>query len=159
MEVDEDIEEKYKILLNHVVLPRFLPQIRSNYLHREELCLMSLMTQIVSENDLLTQHIPSTTVKMFNMLNQLHTNLSPEIVAEQIRTLKPKETFGMFVRRQNCGIMIHMPEKVLDPESVQSNRVIVATFPGKIHPKHIYENDSDIQVIFTGFCFTFFPGF
>ncbi|XP_031637089.1 uncharacterized protein LOC116349684 [Contarinia nasturtii] len=140
MEVDEDIEEKYKILLNHVVLPRFLPQNRSEHLCSEELALVSAMVKNVTENELLTQHIPPATIKMLNMLNEVHKNLSPNTVSQQIQSLKPGDTFGMFVRRQNCGIMIHMPV-----DFDQSKRVIVATFPGNIHPKHIYSNDSDIK--------------
>lgn len=151
MEVDKDAGEKYKTLLNHVVLPRFLPQSRSEQLHSEELALMSFMAKNVTNNELLTQYLPPATVKMFNMINEAHTNLSPTIVSQQIRSLQPGDTFGMFVRRQNCGIMIHMPKIFHDD---QSKRVIVATFPGNIHRKHIYQNDSDIKVTILWFVIT-----
>lgn len=51
----------------------------------------------------------------------------------------------MFVRRQNCAIMIHMPAK----ESVnvdETTNVIVSVFPGSLKPRKIYEHSGDIEV-------------
>lgn len=52
----------------------------------------------------------------------------------------------MFVRRQNCAIMIHM-KSVEANEANEFGNVIVATFPGNLHPSEVYKYDSDIEVI------------
>lgn len=56
------------------------------------------------------------------------------------------DTFAMFVRRQNCVILVHMSQDgMVDAE--KSQNVIVATFPANLHPGEIYKYDSDLQVI------------
>lgn len=138
---DCDSEENHMIFLNHVVLPRFLPQIKSEHLHGEELALISCMVHNVVQNVELANNVPPNTVKMLRGFDEMHRTLTPDVVSGQISELKPGEIFAMFVRSQNCAVMIHMPLN-------QSDRVIVATFPGYLDPKHVSDEDSDIQVYF-----------
>lgn len=52
----------------------------------------------------------------------------------------------MFVQRQNCALMIHMPIKGNGIETDENTTVIVSTFPGNLHAKEIYDHQSDLQV-------------
>lgn len=135
-------QKKHEALMNHVILPRYLPQNKSTDLHGEELALLSSM---VNNIERLKKWIPTNTVKMFESLNRVHRTRMSSVVSKEIRDLTPGKTFAMFVRRQNCAIMIHMPTSG-DINSNQSNRVIVSTFPGNLHPKYIYAVESDIEV-------------
>lgn len=139
MDEEPTAQEKHELLLNHVVLQRFLPLTKSQHTHNEDLALMSYMIDNVVQNEFLLKKVPENTVKMLRGLNVLHKTLTPEVVSGQISTLKPGETFAMFVRRQNCALMIHMPV-------IESDRVIVATFPGNLHPKYVFSKNCDIQV-------------
>lgn len=91
----------------------------------------------------LANFIPKNTVKMFDSLEIVHRNRTANVVAKEINDLQPGETFGMFVRLQNCAIMIHRQS---DAKS-DSNNMIVATFPGRMHPNVVYKNPSDVEVI------------
>lgn len=61
------------------------------------------------------------------------------------------DTFAMFIRRQNCAIMIHVPANGLININDEPENVIVATFPGSLHPRDIKEHLNDIEVNFTKF--------
>lgn len=138
-EEDASDQEKHETLLTHVVLPRHLPQTKSHYIHDEDVALMSCMVDNVLQNEVLLKIVPPNTVKMLRNLRELHKTLTTEVIAKQLSALAPGETFAMFVRRQNCALMIHMPLN-------QSDRVVAATFPGNLHPKYFRDNN-DIQVI------------
>lgn len=99
--------------------------------------------QMVYNVKTLADFIPKNTVKMFSSLEIVHRNRMANVVAKEINDLKPGETFAMFIRRQNCAIMIHRQS---DSKS-SSNNVIVATFPGRMHPDAVYGNPSDLEVI------------
>lgn len=125
-------------LLNHIILPRYILQERLPDHESEELELLKRMAEEVEK---LNDHIPANTLKMIRSLAKVHSNPTPNAntIKEEINGLQPGETFAMFVRRQNCAIIIHMPPN-------DSNNVIVATFIGKVHPKEIYEHSSDLEV-------------
>lgn len=129
-------QEKQELLMNHVVLPRFLPQQKSSNRYDEDL---GLMWSMIAKVDQLAAHVPARTLKMFQSLHRVHRQPTAGTISTEIRALKPGETFAMFVRRQNCAVMIHMPPG-------QSDRVIVSTFPGNLHPKVVYEANSDLEV-------------
>lgn len=107
---------------------------------------MTRMVINLVTDDLVSKIIPPNTIKTFNGLDELHKTLSPELLSKQISALKPGETIAMLVRRQNCALMIHMPLKKDRSLSKQSDRVIVATFPGNLHPKKMCEQGGDIAV-------------
>lgn len=130
-------------LLNHIVLPRVLPQEKSKDLEQEELALLSNVKNAVQDCQ---EWLPATTVQLFESFERVHKTCTPESIANEIKELKPGHTFAMFVRRQNCGFFIYMPEDGNSEESSDMKTVVVATFPGNFHPKEIYEHSSDLQV-------------
>lgn len=133
-------QEKHENLMNHVILPRYLPQMKS--LEEHDLQLMSLMVENVNDKTF-SGFIPPNTLKMIRGVAHVHRTLNQEIVSNEIGQLKPGETFAMFVRRQNCAVMIHMPT---DINQNQSDHVIIATFPGNFHPKYLHACESDVEV-------------
>lgn len=137
----QNLQTTFENLLNHVVLPRVLPDGYLKDHEDHELLLLSTMVQTVETN---SEWIPSATVRLFQRLKRIHTiSRTPETIANEINLLQPGETFAMFVRRQNTGFMIHMPtEQVSNAEK----SVIVLTFPGNLHPKEIYKHSSDLEV-------------
>lgn len=134
---DSSFQEKHETLMIHVILPRYLPQCKPKDHHNEELALLSNMVENV---DRLADWIPGNTVKMFRGLDRVHKTLKASNVSAEIDELEPGETFAMYVRRQNCALMIHMP-----PDG-DGDRVIVSTFPTLLNPKIVYNAESDIEV-------------
>lgn len=133
-------QTSYENLLNHVVLPRILPEGYLKDHEDQELSLLSNMVHTVERN---SEWIPSATVRLCQRLKRAHMSRTPETISNEISQLRPGETFAMFVRRQNTGLMIHMPsEQVSNAEKT----VTVVTFPGNLHPKEIYDHTSDLEV-------------
>lgn len=133
-------------LLKHVLLPRVLPQEKSANLHGDEMNLMSVMVDNVER---MAEYLPKNTVGMFQRLRRIQQMRTGECIANEIKALQPGETFAMFVRRQNCAFMVH--------KTATGKDVIVATFPGNLHPKEVYGHRSDIEVCPTDFrkvCFS-----
>ncbi|XP_031636747.1 uncharacterized protein LOC116349465 [Contarinia nasturtii] len=125
-------------LIVQIVLPRYFPPERSPNFVAEELELMKRMLQNVES---LSDYVPINTVEMLRCLADVHLKLDPTIIRNKINFLQPGETFAMFVRAQNCGLLIHMlPEAPADSEDI-----IVATFPAKVHPREVYNNPSDLE--------------
>lgn len=145
MKVELTPLEKQNALLTHVILPRFLPQSESlqTYYHTE-LKLFDEMCENVMD---LSGIIPSETVALFKSMHKAHHNLNSTTIFNQINALQPGDTFALYVRRQNCAFMIHVPT---DENLVygKPHHAIVATFPARMHPDEIYKCDSDLEVIF-----------
>lgn len=125
-------------MITHVVLPRKLPQARSSCLHEQELGLLKLMSCTVRG---LEEWIPPNTLSMMDSLERVHVIQSPQIVTTEINALQPGNTFAMFVRRQNCALMIHLPST----QNYLMN-AIVSTFPGNLHPDEVYKHSGDLEV-------------
>lgn len=126
--------------MNHIVLPRYLPQNRSPHFITEELELLKRMVETVES---LSQEIPINTLQMMRSLADVHLKPSPKAIKRNITDLQPGGTFAMFIRSQNCALLIHMlPEEA----PTDSENVVVATFPGKLQPKEVYGNPSDLEV-------------
>lgn len=136
-----NMEHSYEELLYHIILPRTLPDAKSENHEKRDLNFLSLMSETIQN---LSEKIPSPTVRMFASLNRIYDNRTKETISQEINELKPGEIFAMFVRRQNCGLMIYMPP--IDENGCQSTNVIVSTFPGNLHPVEIYKYPSDLQV-------------
>lgn len=126
-------------LFRHIILPRFLLPYRTPNFPLEELELLQRFAENVEQ---LADHVPPNTLKMIRSLAKVHLNLRPSAIKEEINGLQPGETFAMFVRFQNCAIIIHM----LPNAPSDSNNIIVATFLGKVHPDEVYKNPSDLEV-------------
>lgn len=126
-------------LVNHIVLPHVLPTCRSNDFEDENSALLELMqVSIKSSADLL----PTSTVRLFDTLKNIHSNRASEAIHGEINALKPGDIFAMFVHHQNTGIMIYMLPEQNDEEN---KNVIVSTWDS-VSPKKIYEHSSDLQV-------------
>lgn len=127
-------------LMNHIVLPRYLPQNRSPNFALEEL---ELLKRMVATVESLSDEIPINTMQMMRSLADVHLKPYPKTIRKNIGELQPGGTFAMFVRSQNCALLIHM---LPDEAPTDSENIIVATFPGKLHPKEVYGNPSDLEV-------------
>lgn len=147
MDVDVDMNSdpnltEHDSLMQHIILPRKLPQKKSPYLYATE---FEIMNQMVKTVESLSSWIPPKTVEMFQRLQRVHSECTPETISNEINALQPGDTFAMFVRFQFCAFMIHVPKK----EQVNDvQNVIVASIPGSLHPSEIYKHDSDIKVNF-----------
>lgn len=139
---DLDLEND---LLNHVLLPRFLPQTKQNNLYDLELDLLSRMVELIETQD---EWIPNSTVKMFTNVYRVQAECQPETIFNQINNIKPGGTFALFVRGQNCVFVIYMPSTDDNKQPDDSTTVIVATFPGNLDPKDINKNIGDFEVSF-----------
>lgn len=131
---------RHEALMDHIILPRFLPQSRSQDFHPQEL---ELLMRMVHNVESLAPFIPENTLKMVRSLATVHRSRMADIVSKEISNLKPGETFAMFIRRQNCAIMIHHSQSTA---RAGTNDMIVATFPGRLHPNEVYKNASDLEV-------------
>lgn len=139
----------YEDMINHVLLPRFLPQQRSPELHEHEISLLKEMVQTI---ETMEDSLPPSTVRLFQSMQKVHVMCTATDVCDEIKKLTPGETFAMFIRRQNTAFMVHMPEsgraksKNSKAKPDKSTTVIVSTFPGNIHPNEIYTHPSDLEV-------------
>lgn len=133
--------EKQDMLLNYVILPRFLPQEKPEHFHGIELQLIAQVVQSVTK---LSGILPSKTIELFQRLGRVHHMVVPNVdeITSQINALRSGDTFAMFVRRQNCAFIIYVPPN-------DTEHVIVANFPGNLHPEEVYKYDSDIEVIYS----------
>lgn len=139
-------QQKQDMLLRHVILPRFLPQEKSNYFHQTEIQLMHEMVENVCN---FSGKIPMQTIKLFLNFWKIHNESIPNqsTVSTKINELLPGDSFAMFVRRQNCMFTIHAPpNQGKKSVNTEPQEVIIATFPGNIHPDEFYKHESDIEV-------------
>lgn len=128
------------VRLHHVLLPRVLPQEKSNRLFETELDLLNQMVETVEE---LVVSLSPKTVKLFQSMRRIHTERTPPVVSDEINALGPDDTFAMFVRFQHTAIMIHVPS---DEKTNNIQNAIVATIPGNFHPDEVHQHGSDMQV-------------
>lgn len=128
-------------LLHYVVLPRVLPQEKHTELYTTESDMLKMMIKTLDPIRL----IPMPTKQLFVRLQRLHTTSTTKNISEAIKILQPGGTLAMFVRNQNCAIMIHMPKDQRN-QNKNSRKVIVASIPGSLHSSEIYNHDSDIEV-------------
>lgn len=138
-----DSQETWECLLNHVILPRVLPHTKPRSFQETQ-----LMVQMVNNIEILAKcpFMPPKTVELFKRLKRMHFECTPAVIAEEINSLRPGDTFAMFVRRQNNAFIIHAPPMPNSDKSTIPQNVIVATFLGSLHPCEIYKHDSDTQV-------------
>lgn len=131
--------EIHDTLLNHVLLPRVLPQEKSRYHNERELVL-----QFIENVDNLSEWLPEKTVDMMDRLKRVTREYTRTVVTEIINELKPGDSFSMFVRRQNCAIMFHIP--ATEKDNLALMNVIVGTFMGTLHPREIFNHENEIEV-------------
>lgn len=141
---NKELENQNKIL-HHVVLSRILPPLENE---------LELVQQMIESVENVATWIPDKTVELFQRMKRLNLEPTEDAVSNEIDGLKPGDTFAMIIRRQYAVIMIHLlPDANIQDE--QAHNVIVATFQSSVHPKFIYEHDSDLEVIYSIYFFKF----
>lgn len=132
--------KKQNILLEHVLLPRVLPQEKARFTDEQE-----IVVKFVENVENLSEWLPEKTVKMMERLKRVTLECTRTVVSETINELEAGDSFSMFIRRQNCTIMFYIPPtEENNLEELQN--IIVATFLGNLHPQDIFMHDSDIMV-------------
>lgn len=94
---------------------------------------------MVASVESLQRNVPRKTIEMLQSFRKVQSQCTEANIASEINRLSPGDTFAMFVRHQNCTLMIYMPLN-------QTQNVIVATFPGNLPKSEIYKHKSDIEV-------------
>lgn len=144
-EIDINLESDNEInleidLINHVVLPRYLPQVTQSYEH--ELQLLQRMVELIEVQD---EWIPKETIEVLRNMMDIQVNCLPVTISEQINALTPGKTFAMYVKNQNCMFVIYMPANEIEKPN-EATTVIVATFPSDVDPKFINRTIDDFEV-------------
>lgn len=134
--------EKHSILLNHVLFPRVLPQRKTRF-NDEQAIVMQFLENVKNAQEWL----PMKTVEMMERLKRVTLECTRTVVSDIINELGAGDSFSMFIRRQNCTIMFHIPSNEGSYVEELQN-IIVATFMGNLHPNEIFEYESDIEVSF-----------
>lgn len=134
--------EMQNILLHHAVLSRTMPQEEAQF-PEDGLMLMEKMIETIKN---LAESIPTKTVELFERLGRVNHDLTEDVVSDEIADLKPGDSFAMFIRQQYSVFMVHVLRDA-DLDDEQAHHVVVATFPTSLHPRHVYEHDSDLEVI------------
>lgn len=132
--------ETQNILLNHVLLPRVLPQEKVRFNHEQE-----IIYQLIDTVEDASDYLPNKTVEMMDRLKRITRECTKTVASEIINELEPGDSFSMYVRRQNCTVMFHIPSADVD-SLVEPEHIIVGTYMGTLHPKEIYNHGSGIEV-------------
>lgn len=135
---DENI---YPALINHIFLPKNLPGEQAENFDEHEFCLLLLMNDIVSN---FGKIVPKSTKKLFETMYDIESvdDLKTKKIAKAINHLKPGEMFAFYIRAQNCGFSLYVPED----ESNRPKEEILSTFEVSMRNETVYSNSSDIQV-------------
>lgn len=131
--------EFQEFLLIHAVLPRLLPECKPTYSQQ-----LKLMNKMVENIESVAQYIPRQTLQLFQKMRKIHsdgTSIGCTNIRTEIANLLPGDTFAMFVRYQNCTLMVHLLN------NSDEYNAVVATFPGDLLLSEIYQHESDIEVI------------
>lgn len=143
--INEDMEirsvkkrSKHRDMVDHVFLHRKLEANPEN-LQCTELKLLELLT--AQTQSLKTTIFPQVVQRLFSNMKQLHCveALDPEVVSNQIASLKAGDQFGMYIREQNCGLFIQMGE---------NDVATLSTFQASLPNEVIYGDkiNGDVQV-------------
>lgn len=142
MEVDEEIVSpiaSHRYMIDHVFLPRKLPE-KPLDLHNTESNLLRSITTIIESLE--NESIPSAVQRLFTNMRQLHCidALHPKAISEQIKNMKTGEMLGIYVREQNCGLFIHRAN--------DDDEVTLSTFCASLPNEMVYGTNinGDIQV-------------
>lgn len=128
-----NVDEK-EFILNHVILPRFLPKENADYTQH------SRFMKLIVENVLETPTImPCKTVELLSHLKRIHcdsvSNLN-QVLSNKMNSLVSGAmgTFAMFFHHQNCTLLIHK----------QAQKLILATFSSDIEPSKDHLGDTEV---------------
>lgn len=110
-------------LIRHVFLPLRLPGPVSGNIIAEENCLLSLLLQTIRETQRVIPQIKKTLTVFETWVDvQGNGNSEPSRISNAIKTMQPGQMYALYVRAQNCGLLISIPEG-------RSDSIIWSTFP------------------------------
>lgn len=132
-------------VLNHVVLPRFIPSNASIDQIAQDESLLMQMCEIFRKN---AQWMPLKTNRMLHTFaNVYQANDDAQTIYNELNSLKPGDTFAMYVRRQNAVFLCYMLENVPNPNELdETTPIVVATFPAQVSLKEVYAHPLDMEV-------------
>lgn len=110
-------------LIPHVFLPLKLPGKISKSLITDENHLLSLLLQTIREYEFIPQI--KETCSLFETWFEVQIN-----GCDKIQNLQPGQMFALYVRAQNCGLLISIPKH-------SSNDIIWSTFPASQRSKTV----------------------
>lgn len=113
-----DIRVPIAELIPHVFLPLKLPRETSKNLVKEENHLLSLMQQTIADYHFIPEI--AETRSLFD--TWVNVQVNQRGTREAIRNLQPGQLFALYVRAQNCGLLISIPKQSPDD-------IIWSTFP------------------------------
>lgn len=127
-----------KQIAQHVVFPRCLSHNESTHLQLEELQLTAMLyTTIVANKNKFSW--PPSTIKLLESFMKISPLDDANDVSTEIKNIDAGEMLGMYVRQQNCALILYRP-------SANDEDYIVATFPTKLDAYQIHQCNSDLQV-------------
>lgn len=129
-----------EVITSHLVLPRYLPSCLPFQYERK---LVQLVLESIPNSD-----IYEHTAKLFRQYLKLHPLAKPNIISESLGRMQPCEMLGMYVREQNCCLVVYRPP---ENQSISSDEYIISTFPVLHDKQEIHGCDSDLQVSSTLF--------
>lgn len=119
-----------KRLIPHVFLPLKLPGAITESIISEEKHLLLMLQQIIEQHKHIAQIDETCNVFQSWVKVQVH---DCEITG-QIKSLRPGQLFALYVRAQNCGLLVSVPKQYPDeiiwstfPAS-QKNEVVTGTY-------------------------------
>lgn len=149
MDVDDEVDDKElnKFILNHVLLPRYLPP--ENPTPIKELGLMEKMIKNILNTRLVKLTLPNT-AQLFEQLKAIYIDSSAndfdglnEILKSQISSLASNDArcghismFAIYMHLHNCLLFIHK----------RAEKLILATFRSDIKPGPDCQNDIEVNL-------------
>lgn len=132
----------FELMVHEVFLPKKLPEFYNAskaYLHESRL--LALMADVIQE---LSNELPKSTHNMFQTWSFLQCpcqSLEAPEMQNAIASLKHGDMFALYIRQQNCGLCLYIPQ-----DQQYENKAIVSTFPVSLENSLIMSNMNDLQV-------------
>lgn len=126
-------------IVEHIVDQLFLPRRMTVVpaVPAVELIILKWMAHTLDQTDG-AQGISAHTKRLFKNMVSIHCDgaMNIQTIAAQIDSAAPGDMFGMFVRPQNCCVLIHTPKKH------ECNELMMTTFHTTL-PRHL---DAEISI-------------
>ena len=140
------LEDEYMFLINHIFLPRKLPnKIDEKYDSNEGILLkitkntLKTLNKII-ENTCLNKAFFSEIIRMFTVWEQIQSSvyLNSKLIRKKIKSLKINQSFPLYLRCQNSCILID----VLSNE--QNFPIVLSTFRPSLSNEEVLSTTGDI---------------
>lgn len=137
----DDLRQVYDQVLNHIILPRVLPDKLPEKEHVHESCLTEKFLYTINE---CAEWIPEKTIKAMKQFKDTHDNrTSGEFISEQIKSLESGDTFSMFIKNQKCVFLVHVPDDEINEN--ETTLVQIATFPSCVLLSEMYKGNFHVS--------------